>query len=247
MNDRSRPLAGKVAIITGAASGQGLAEAELFVECGAQVVITDVQPTIHDVAERLGGAARSLTHDVTDRSAWDAVAELARATFGGVDILINNAGVYRKQPLLDADEAFVREVLEINLFGAWLGTQVIAPLLIERGGGAIVNVSSLAGIKVVPDASAYMMSKFALRGLTKATAVELGPHGIRANAILPGVIRTPMIANQVATLEQQVAQTLPVRRIGEPGDVAELALFLASDASGFISGADHVIDGGSTA
>lgn len=246
MTDRARPLNGKVAIVTGAAGGQGLAEARLFAECGASVVMTDVQESITDQAATIGERARGVVHDVTSRDDWVRVAALATESFGGIDILVNNAGVYRTTPLLQGDEAFVRGVLDINLFGAWLGIQVMAPLIHQRGGGAIVNVSSLAGIKNVPEASAYVMSKFAVRGLTKAAAYELGPLGIRVNAILPGIIRTPMIAGGVLDHEADHAARLPVGRIGEPTDVAELALFLASDASGFITGADHVIDGGST-
>jgi len=240
-------LDGKVAIITGAARGQGLAEATLFAECGARVVMTDVNDDVIAQATAIGDAARGVVHDVTDAADWAKVADLAVQAFGGVDILINNAGVYLTKPFLDNDEAFMRKVLDINLVGSWLGIQAIAPLLRQRGGGAIVNISSLAGIMAVPEASAYVMSKFGVRGLTKVTAAELGPYGIRVNAILPGIIRTAMISDRLLDHEDEVAARLPVGRLGEPSDVAELALFLASDASAFITGADHVIDGGSTA
>ncbi len=240
-------LAGKVAIITGAGRGQGLAEAELFVAAGAQVVLTDVLDDVHEVASALGPTARSMIHDVTDANAWQAVTTMAVEAFGGIDVLVNNAGIHRVAGLLETSEALFREVLEINLMGAWHGIQAVAPVMIARGGGSIINTASIAGIRTVPTSSAYITSKFALRGLTKAAANELGPHNIRVNAILPGVIRTPMTAYALETRETAISAAIPLRTIGEPGDVAELALFLAGDGSRFITGADHVIDGGSTA
>lgn len=242
-------LEGKIAVITGAARGQGRAEAERFVAEGASVVLTDVLASVHEVAAGLGSRALAVQHDVTSQAQWEAVVATTVAEFGGIDVLVNNAGVYATRPLLDTSEDDLRRILDINLVGAWLGIKVVAPRLVDRGGGSIVNVASLAGVKAAPGASSYTMSKFAVRGLTKAAASELGPFGVRVNAILPGAIRTDMIADVLSTNagEASIAGRLPLRRIGEPADVAELALFLASDESRFITGADHVIDGGSTA
>ena len=250
MTDADRPLAGKVALITGAARGQGAAEAELFARRGAIVIVTDVLDSVRDVAASIasrGGQALSFAHDVTDRDAWERIVADSSERFGGIDVLVNNAGVCRLTPVLETAEDAFREVLEINLLGAWHGIQTVVPSMLTRGGGSVVNVASIAGIKAVPGGSAYMCSKFALRGLTKAAAVELGPKGVRVNAILPGIIDTEMTTAALAGRGTGIVGTIPVRRIGEAGDVAELAAFLASDAAGFITGADFVVDGGSTA
>ncbi len=248
--DRNRSLAGKVAVITGAARGQGAAEAGLFADHGAAVVATDVRPDVHEVVAGIvagGGRAVAVDHDVADRRAWERVAAAAVEHFGGIDILINNAGIYRNTPILDTTEDVFRHVLDINLFGAWHGIQTVAPSMIGRGGGSIVNIASIAGIRSVRGGSAYVSSKFALRGLTKAAAAELGPSGVRVNAILPGVIDTPMTVDALAARRHGIAEEIPLRRVGAAADVAELALYLAGDGAAFIAGADFVIDGGSTA
>lgn len=241
-------LDGKVALVTGAARGQGLAEATRFVAEGAAVVLTDVLVDEGAAAAAaLGERARFIAHDVRSGEAWAEVVAFAVQEFGGVDILVNNAGVYGQVPLPELDETTFRRFLDINLVGPFLGIQSVTPSMIERGGGAIVNISSLAGLYAVPFAAAYTTSKFGLRGLTRAAAKELGPHGIRVNTICPGIIRTPMIAGTVEEREHEVAAGLPVRRIGEAEDVANLVLFLVSEQSSFITGTEHVIDGGSRA
>ena len=242
-------LDGKVALITGAARGQGLAEAERFVAEGASVVLTDV--LVDDgvaAAARLGEAARFVEHDVRSAEAWAAAVAVAVEEFGGLDILVNNAGVYGQVPFEALDEATFRRFIDINLVGTFLGMQAAVPLMKARGGGAIVNISSLAGLHAVAGASAYSASKFAVRGLSRTAAAELGPYGIRVNIVCPGIIRTPMIDGALAARnEDELSAHLPLRRIGEPADVAELVLFLTSDASRFITGTEHVIDGGSMA
>jgi 3alpha(or 20beta)-hydroxysteroid dehydrogenase len=243
-NEFSQTLAGRVAIITGAARGQGRAEAERFIAEGASVMLTDVLDEVHEVARGLGGAARAMHHDVSDGAAWKAVAAATVEAFGGVDILINNAGIHGTVPFLETSEEWVRKVLDINLMGGWHGIQTVAPLMIERGGGSIVNIASIAGLKSVTMSSAYVMSKFGIRGLTRSAAAELAKHKIRVNAILPGIIRTEMTKVALDGREDAVIAGVPLGIIGEPSDVADLALFLASDASRFITGADHIIDGG---
>jgi 3alpha(or 20beta)-hydroxysteroid dehydrogenase len=237
-------LVGKVAIITGAARGQGQAEAERFVAEGARVVLTDLLPEVHDVASALGDAARSVTHDVSDEAAWNTVIDVAREAFGGVDILVNNAGIYRVGRLLETTTEEFRRILDVNLFGVWNGIRAAAPLMIERRSGSIINIASVAGIRATPNASLYTASKFAVRGITKAAALELGPQGVRVNAILPGVIPTPMIERHITGREELIASTIPLRTLGMPADIADLAVYLASDESRFVTGADHVIDGG---
>jgi 3alpha(or 20beta)-hydroxysteroid dehydrogenase len=227
-------LTGKVVIVSGAARGQGAAEAALFREEGALVVAGDVLP---------GDGVVEL--DVTAASSWQAVVEATVARHGRVDVLVNNAGIHASAPVQEMAESDFRRVLDVNLLGPFLGTQAVVPHM--PAGGSIINVSSLNGLASQPGTSGYTASKFGLRGLTKASALDLGPLGIRVNSILPGVIRTPMVAYVVDAREQELAQNLPMRRIGEPTDIASAALFLASDDSRWISGTDLVVDGGQTA
>ncbi len=241
-------LVGKVAIVTGAAHGQGLAEAARFVAEGASVVLTDVLGDEGTAAAAtLGANARFVTHDITSAADWDTVVDTAVREFGGLDILVNNAGIHVVRPIEDTDEATFRRVLDINLVGAFLGIQAATPALRTRGGGSIVNIASIAGLKAVPVSVAYVTSKFGLRGLTRSAAAELGVYGIRVNAVCPGVIRTEMTRAVLDDREARVASVIPLRRVGEPEEVADLVLFLASEASRWITGAEHVIDGGSMA
>ncbi len=227
-------LAGKVVVITGAARGQGAAEVELFTREGAHVYAGDVLE-----------AAGVRRLDVTSATDWEAVVGEAVAAHGRVDVLLNNAGIHAASVVDEMPEADFRRVLDVNLIGAFLGIQAVVPHM--PSGGSIVNVASLNGLAAQAGTAAYTASKFALRGLTKASALDLGPRGIRVNAILPGVIRTPMVSYVVESRESELASGLPLRRIGEPYDIASAALFLASDDSLWISGTDLVVDGGQTA
>jgi 3alpha(or 20beta)-hydroxysteroid dehydrogenase len=229
-------LEGKVALITGAARGQGRAEVERFAAEGALVVGGDVL----DVGDIDG-----VHLDVTSSQSWAAAVAVAVERHGRVDVLVNNAGIHRLVPIDEMPEAEFRQVLDVNLVGPFLGIQAVLPAMGE--GGSIVNVSSLNGLAGSPRAAAYTASKFGLRGLTRTAAIELGPRGIRVNAICPGVIRTPMVAYAVDPHEEAIAAGLPMSRIGEPVDVAEAALFLASDESSWITGTDITVDGGQIA
>ena len=226
-------LDGKVVIITGAARGQGRAEVELFAQEGAHVIAGDVLD--HD----------GLHLDVTSPESWAAAVESAIDRFGRIDVLLNNAGIRAVAPVHEMPLGDFQHVLDINLIGPLLGIQAVVPHMPR--GGSIINVSSLNGLAANVNTSAYTTSKFALRGLTKSAALDLGPLGIRVNAILPGVIRTPMVSYIVDDYEERLAAGLPLGRIGEPMDVAAAALFLASDDSSWVSGLDLTIDGGQMA
>jgi 3alpha(or 20beta)-hydroxysteroid dehydrogenase len=226
-------LEGKVVIITGAARGQGLAEAQLFAAEGAHVVAGDVLE--HD----------GIHLDVTSSESWASAVAGVLKDHGRIDVLLNNAGVRAVAPVHEMPLADFQRVLDINLIGPLLGIQAVVPHMPR--GSSIINVSSLNGLAANANTSAYTTSKFALRGLTKSAALDLGPLGIRVNAILPGVIRTPMVSYIVDDYEERLASGLPLGRIGEPMDIASAALFLASDDSAWVSGLDLTIDGGQMA
>ena len=236
-------LDGKVALITGAARGQGEAEARLFVELGAKVVLSDVLDG-EPVAKDLGDAARFVSHDVTDAEQWAAAVATAVDTFGGLDVLVNNAAIHWVRPIEQESQADIERLLRINLVGPILGIQAVAPAMRQRGGGSIVNISSTAGMTGYWGHGTYGASKWGLRGLTKVAAVELGPDNIRVNSVHPGPIKTSMLSEP---MQHSDWPAMPLGRAGEPDEVAQLVAFLASDASSFISGNEHVVDGGSIA
>ena len=239
-------LDGKTALISGGARGQGAAEAALFAEEGANVVLTDVLDEEGErTADIIGGTF--LHHDVTSEDEWAAVVARAVELHGGVDVLINNAGIYADSSLVGGDVDEYRRVIEVNQVGVYLGMREVAPVMIERGGGSIINISSIGGMRGGGGSFAYTASKWAVRGMTKSAAVRLGPHGIRVNSIHPGLINTPMLADtrmaDPANIEQLLGQ-IPLRRMAEPSEVARLALFLASDESSYSTGSEFLIDGG---
>ncbi|RDI54324.1 glucose 1-dehydrogenase [Nocardia mexicana] len=236
-------LTGKVAIITGAARGQGAAEARLFVARGAQVVLTDVlEPEGKELAESLGETARFVRHDVTADDDWNAAVSVALSEFGRLDVLVNNAAVYTAKPLTDTTPEEFERILRVNLVGAFRGIRAVSAPMADSGGGSIVDISSQAGLEGLMGHSAYGASKWGLRGLTKTAALELGPKGIRVNSVHPGPIATPMVP--YLTTGPGSFPTLPLQRTGLPAEVADLVAFLASDASAYITGAEIAIDGG---
>jgi len=227
-------LLGKVAIITGAARGQGAAEAERFASEGAHVVAGDVLE------------AKGVVHlDVSSAQSWRDVVSATVDQHGRIDVLVNNAGIHAAAAVQEMPEADFRHVLDVNLIGPFLGIQAVVAFMPK--GGSIINIASLNGVAAQSRTAAYTASKFGVRGLTRAAALDLGPLGIRVNAILPGVIRTPMVATVVETREAELAAGLPLGRIGEPMDIAAAAVFLASDEAAWITGTDLTVDGGHTA
>jgi 3alpha(or 20beta)-hydroxysteroid dehydrogenase len=245
-------LDGKVALITGAARGQGAAEARLFVAEGAQVMLGDVLDNDGEiVAKALGDRAAYLRHDVTSESDWDAIVAATRSRFGRVDVLVNNAGVFRVLGMTVTPLEEYMRIVTINQVGTFLGMKAVAETMIAQGSGSIINISSIAGLGGGAGTIAYSASKFAVRGMTKVAAVELAPFGVRVNSVHPGLIDTPMLRDGLglgsdATLEA-IRARVPNGRMAAADDVARLVLYLASDDSTYSTGSEFVVDGGMTA
>lgn len=239
-------LEGKNVIITGGARGMGVSHARLFVENGATVVITDVREEEGKaLAAELGPPAIFLRHDVRQRKDWDAVVMAAESAFGPVTALINNAGIAEEEYIADATDEVYHRVIDVNQTSVFLGMRAVVPSLRRAGGGSIVNISSVAGLGGFGKAAAYCASKFAVRGMTKAVAVELASENIRVNSVHPGLIRTPLLSE--AGIADSVLPAVPAGRLGEAEEVSYLALFLVSDESRYCTGAEFVIDGGLSA
>lgn len=246
MSDR---LAGKVAIITGGARGMGAATSRLFAAQGAKVAIADMlEDEGTALVAELGDVARFWKHDVTDEAAWTTLVDEAEAAFGGIDILVNNAGIIIFKGLLDTSVEDYRRVLDVNLVGQFMGIKAVAPGMIARGKGAVVNVSSVDGMKGANCLAAYASSKWGVRGLTKVAAMELGHRGIRVNSVHPGGVDTIMSNHNNSPREQLNASyaNVPLQRIAGPEEVASATLFLASDEASYIHGTEVVVDGGMT-
>jgi 3alpha(or 20beta)-hydroxysteroid dehydrogenase len=244
-------LEGRVALISGAARGQGEAEARLFVAEGARVVLGDVLHELgRKVAAELGDRALYQPLDVSSEEQWRAAVERAVREFGRLDVLVNNAGiVHPPRPLEQTSLDDFNQVLRVNLAGVFLGMKCCAGALRAAGGGSIVNISSNAGLEGVDGVIAYVASKWAVRGMTKTAALELGPWGIRVNSVHPGGVATPMIlGGDFREVDQPGTYAdIPIPRMGQPEEIARLVLFLASDESSYSTGAEFIADGGMTA
>ncbi|MER2107483.1 MAG: glucose 1-dehydrogenase [Solibacillus sp.] len=240
-------LAGKVAIITGAAQGMGAAHAKIFTEQGAKVVLTDLnEEKGRALARELGDNALFLKQDVTSEEDWAEVVAKAEAVFGPVNVLVNNAGISVNKFMLDLSLDEYMKIVNINQVSVFLGMKAVAGSMAKAGGGSIVNISSINGL--VGGAVGYTDTKFAVRGMTKAAALNLAPMGIRVNSVHPGVIATPMIMQEDAKEAiEEFAKFIPLKRVSQPEEVSQLVLFLASDESSYSTGAEFVVDGGITA
>ncbi len=242
-------LSGKVAIITGGARGMGAATCRLFVEQGAKVVIADVLDDAGAaLAAELGESARFLKLDVTNEENWAHVVAEAEATLGPIDALVNNAGILMFKSILETTKADFERVLGVNLVGELLGIKAVAPGMIARGRGSIINVSSVDGMKGANGLVAYASSKWGVRGLTKVAAMELGHKGVRVNSVHPGGVDTIMSNHNDSSREElnKSYSNVPLQRIGGPEEVAAASAFLASDDASYIHGAEIVVDGGMT-
>lgn len=232
----------KVAVVTGGAQGMGAAHARLLVEHGARVVIADLaEEAGQELARELGDNALFAPLNVTDPVQWANLTETVHSRFGLINVLINNAGILTLHTVETTTPADYQKVIAVNQVGVFLGMQAVIPDMKRAGGGSIVNISSTAGAVGFIDNFAYVASKWAVRGMTKAAALELAQHRIRVNAILPGEVNTAMIADLGLSTDPT-----PLGRFGDPREIAYLALYLASDEAAYTTGADHVIDGGYT-
>jgi 3alpha(or 20beta)-hydroxysteroid dehydrogenase len=241
-------LEGKVVVITGAARGQGETEARLFASRGARVVFTDVLEEEGRALERsIDGDARFVPQDVSDPEGWRTVVEVATREFGGIDALVNNAGIYWIKPIAEETLEGFEKMLRVNLLGAFLGIQTVAPVLKARGGGAIVNISSTAGAMGYPGHAAYGATKWALRGLTRVAALELGDDRVRVNCVLPGAVDTIMTRMNGMEAGEGKLPTVPLRRVGATQEIGEVVGFLISDAASYVTGSEYIVDGGAAA
>jgi NAD(P)-dependent dehydrogenase (short-subunit alcohol dehydrogenase family) len=246
-------LAGKVALISGAARGQGAAEARLFAREGAAVVLGDVlveqgEQVAKEIVEA-GGKAVFAKLDVASEADWAHVVELAERTYGKLDVLVNNAAIAAVEGIMDTSIELWNRVISINQTGTFLGMRAAIPAMRKVGGGSIVNISSVLATMGSGNSTSYTASKGAVTALTRTVSVELATEGIRVNAVHPGGVETPMAAGILgddAEARRALIATHPIGRIGEPEEIATGVLFLASDEASFMTGATLVIDGGNT-
>jgi 3alpha(or 20beta)-hydroxysteroid dehydrogenase len=242
-------LDGKVALVTGAARGQGASHVRTFVDEGAKVVFGDVlEDEGRALADKLGDDCRFVPHDVTDEAAWAAIVDHTTSTFGRLDILVNNAGILGFQPVAEMTVEEFRRFLEVNLVSQWLGIKHAGQAMSE--GGSIVNISSVNGMVGSAGMTAYSASKFGVRGLTKSAALELGPRRIRVNSVHPGAVATPMVGmsdDDTKIHTRGPISRLAIPRFASPQEVSNLVLFLAGDESSYCTGSEFVVDGGMTA
>lgn len=248
MNER---LEGKSVIVTGAASGIGAAHARIFARQGAKVLLCDIQDkpgqSVADEILTSGGVAEYFRLDVTDEAGWKNAVEKAVARFGELTTLVNVAGIASSAGLENETREGWDRVIGINQTGAMLGMKASMPELLKSGNAAIVNIASILAVIASRGAFAYQASKGALRQMTRSVALEYAAQGVRANTVCPGVIETPMLAGGSDQVREMQVQATPMKRLGRPEEIAYCSLFLCSDEASYITAADFVVDGGTTA
>ncbi|GKY89905.1 SDR family oxidoreductase [Sinisalibacter aestuarii] len=233
---------GKVVLISGAAKGMGAHHSRVFAAAGAKLVLGDVLDNeVNALADELGENAIAVHLDVSKTADWDAAVNAAMDRFGRIDVLVNNAGILRIATIEDYSDEVWDQVIAVNLSGMFKGIRAVIPAMTAASGGSIINISSTAGLKGFQSCSAYISSKFGVRGLTKAAAIELAEHNIRVNSVHPGNIETEMTDGLYPNYKH-----VPMNRIGRPDEISKLVLFLASDDSSFSTAAEFVADGGET-
>jgi 3alpha(or 20beta)-hydroxysteroid dehydrogenase len=225
----------------------GAAHAKRFAMEGAKVVFTDIlQEAGSALAKEIGDAVRFVPHDVTVAAEWGNAIKTAEDTFGPVTVLINNAGIVIRGPILAFSEADYRKVIDVNQVSVFLGMKYVLPSMRKAGGGSIINISSIAGLVGRPGTVAYAASKFAIRGMTKVAAAEFGEYNIRVNSIHPGAVLTPMFSGMDESVTKSLTADLAIKRLADPNEVSSLAVFLGSDESAYCTASEFVIDGGLT-
>jgi len=240
-------LEGKIAIITGAAQGMGASHARRFIKEGAKVILTDLnEEKGQALAMELGENALFIKQDVTKAEEWESVIAVAEEKFGSVNILVNNAGITAAKSILQTSESDYRRIVDINQVSVFLGIKAVIPSMQQAGSGSIINISSINGI--VGGAVGYTDTKFAVRGITKAAAVECSHYGIRVNSVHPGVIATPMVVQEdTKAAVEEFSKQIPLKRVAQPEEVTNIVLYLASDESSYSTGSEFIVDGGLTA
>ena len=251
MNKISYGLGKKVCLITGGAQGIGEACARLFLEQGAKVVIVDIHnergQSLASTLQQQGHEILFIASDIGNKIEVDAVIKKVIAQHGRLDVLVSNAGIFKAAPFLEVSESDFDEVLRVNLKGAFLMGQAAARVMKDQGGGAIVHMSSVNGVLAIPEIASYNVSKGGLNQLTRAMALALADDGIRVNAVAPGTIATELASKAVLTSEEarnKILGRTPMKRLGDPSEVAHVVAFLASDAASYMTGEVITVDGG---
>lgn len=248
MSQSTPRLAGKTAIITGGGSGIGAAIARAFAAHGANVAVTDIRPdTANSVARdigALGGIAAAFEHDVASEASWQSVVASAVERFGSLTTLVNNAGLNHMRGVEDETVEGWNHIVSIDQMGPWLGMKSAMPHLRESGNGAVVNISSVLAMMSTVTCLSFHSAKAAIRGMSKAAAQEYAEKGVRVNSVYPGMIDTPQLDTMLPEEREMIRTSIPVKRIGKPEEVANVCLFLASDESSYVTGAEIVVDGG---
>lgn len=244
-------LTNKIAIITGGGSGLGFGIAHAFIDAGAKkVVITGRrQQILEDACKQLGSQADYIIHDITDSGSHTKLAKDVESWYGAIDILVNNAGINQKKETLQVTDQDFNEIIQTNVNGLFSMTREVGKIMAVQGTGAVINITSMAALYGIPNVAPYTASKTAVLGLTRALATDLSPMGIRVNSIAPGFIESPMLHqafNSDAERRRRVLERTPLGKLGTPADVAFAAVYLASDASRFITGINLPVDGGNS-